>query len=105
MRKTALLIAGAIAFDLGVVVVSSHAAADGFLKLDGIKSDKVTAGASGHKAEVALQDFHFVKFDAANTPQSCMTDGGKTTTQSGVTGCLLPGKLTARKAGEHPDRQ
>jgi len=34
----------------------------------------------------------FMKFDTVNTPQSCMTRGGKTASQNGVQGCLLPGK-------------
>jgi hypothetical protein len=78
MRKTALVIAGAIAFDLGVLVVSSHAATDPVITT------------RPHKPFVALKSFKFMKFDAVNTPQSCTTKQGTPTTQGGVKGCLLP---------------
>ena len=78
MRKTALVIAGAIAFDLGVLVVSSHAATDPVIET------------RPHKPFVALKSFKFMKFDAVNTSKSCATGHGTPTTQGGVKGCLLP---------------
>ena len=83
MRKTALLIAGAIAFDLGVLVVSSHAAPADHLKQQELKT-------TPDKPIVPLKSFKFVKFDAVNTSQSCTTKHGTPTTQGGVNGCLLP---------------
>ena len=83
MRKTAILIAGAIAFDLGVLVVASHAGDDLSATVK-YKAAKI--------AEAAPQSDFFLKFDTVNTPQSCMTRGGKTASQNGVQGCLLPGK-------------
>lgn len=89
MRKTQLILAAAVAFDLGVLVVASQAASDDYLKYGVDKSSKASPQAN---ATISL---NFSKFDAVNTPQSCMTHGGKTTTQNGVQGCLLPGKANA----------
>lgn len=86
MKKSALILVGAIAFDLGVVVATGHAASDGFWQTGVNKqTDDKTANA-------APQAYVFMKFDTVNTPQSCMTRGGKTASQNGVQGCLLPGK-------------
>jgi hypothetical protein len=103
MRKTALVVAGAIAFDLGVLVVASHAATDD-LKIG--KANAVTTPAPAKtplpakaeddftpmkvKANVALKTFKFIKFDTVNTSKSCMTSHGTPTTQGGVNGCLVP---------------
>jgi hypothetical protein len=87
MRKTALVIAGAIAFDLGVLVASSHAAPPPgpgpYMKVDG-------TAAPAYKANLALKTYKFLKFDTVNTSKSCATGHGTPTTQGGVKGCLLP---------------
>lgn len=91
-HKTALVLAGAIAFDLGVLVVASYAATGGEVVVDDYKykykDDKV--------AKAVPQTDEFLKFGGANTPQSCVTKGDKVTSQNGVPGCLH-----VRKAGEN----
>lgn len=84
-HKTALILAAAVAFDLGVVVVAGQAADDFTYKY---KDDKI--------AKAAPQTDEFLKFGGANTPQSCVTKGDKVTSQNGVPGCLH-----VRKAGEN----
>lgn len=85
-HKTALVLAAAIAFDLGVVVVAGQAADDFTFKY---KDDKI--------AKAAPQADEFLKFDGVNTPQSCVTKGDKVTNRNGVPGCLH-----VRKAGGTP---
>ena len=85
-HKTAIVLAAAIAFDLGVVVVAGQAADDFTYKF---KDDKI--------AKAAPQADVFLPFGGVNTPQSCVTKGDKVTSQNGVAGCLL-----IRKAGSKP---
>lgn len=64
MKKSAIILAGALAFDLGILVVGGHAAesptttqtlpgkqVDYFLKVDGIKGESTD---SKHKDEITL---------------------------------------------------
>ena len=100
MNKTALVLAGVIAFDLGVMVVAGHAAtapapASGAclkVKLTDCMVTSIAPAAPAKSAPSEQISLNFAKFDAVNTPQSCMDKGGKATTQHGVQGCLLPGK-------------
>ncbi len=88
MSKTALILAGALAFDLGVVVAAGHAAETSNAKQIG------TAKATPNDAVDGFMTF--LKFNEAFKAEACMTNGGKTTTQNGAPGCLLP-KATAAK--------
>jgi hypothetical protein len=91
MKRSALIAVGVIAFDLGVLVVSSHAATDD-LKIG--KANGLTVSHQVDNASPKLQDVSlaFQKIDLTNTLASCKSKGGKPATQNGVNGCLLPGK-------------
>lgn len=105
MRKTALILAGAIAFDLGVLVVAGQAAtapapASGAclkVKLTDCMVTSIAPGAPVKNAPTEQISLNFAKFDAVNTPQSCVTNGDKVTNQNGVPGCLH-----IRKSGGKP---
>lgn len=76
MRKTALILAGAIAFDLGVVVATGRAADDGVLKWR-----------TQPNAQAKAQSDYFLKIDGKLTLQVCMAHNGMETTKNGVHGC------------------
>ena len=76
MRKTALILAGAIAFDLGVVVATGRAADDGVLKWR-----------AQPNAQAKAQTDYFLKIDGKLTLQVCMAHNGMETTRDGVHGC------------------
>jgi hypothetical protein len=84
MRKTVLLVAGAIAFDLGILIVAGHAAPANPLK--SAKADVIVSpfstGGGGGAGKVSVQDFHFTKFDLVNTPQACTAHNGTLVTNS-----------------------
>lgn len=74
MKKSTLILAAAVAFDLGVLVVASQAAsADYFLKLDGIQDGKKVGT--------------FANADA------CKVAGGKIMKVGDVQQCQLPSKI------------
>jgi hypothetical protein len=79
MKTSTLIAAGAIAiaFDLGVLVVSSQAA-DDHVPFKNTKAEAVS--------------LNFQKIDLTHTEKMCATNGGKLGAQNGVQGCLLPGK-------------
>jgi hypothetical protein len=78
MKKSTLILAGAIAFDLGVMVASSQAAVDMFLKIDGFQDGK----------KVAV----FANSDA------CKAGGGAVVLVKDMPQCQLPSK----KGGSGP---
>ena len=89
MKKKALILAGALAFDLGVVVAAGHA--------EPILSNAKQIGtAKAPMLKEAGDGLAFLKFNEAFKAEACMTNGGKTTTQDGAPGCSLP-KATAEK--------
>jgi hypothetical protein len=68
MKKIAIVLATAAMFDLGAVVVSSHAAqADHFLKIDGVKSS------SQYKSSKATSTYKFYNIP----PPACRANGGE----------------------------
>jgi hypothetical protein len=100
MKRAALIAAGVIAFDLGVMVVSSHAATDD-LKIG--KANAVTAPAPAKTPLPAKAEdisLNFLKIDLTNTLATCKAKGGTPATQNGVKGCLLPGKGGAAAISE-----
>lgn len=74
MKKSTLILAAALAFDLGVLVVASHAAsADYFLKIEGIQDGKKVGT--------------FANADACNSA------GGKVVKVGDMPQCQLPSKI------------
>lgn len=99
MRRTAYILAGAIAFDLGVMVVAGQAA--GTWDLPTVKSDKVGSMSSsqGGTGKVSIQDLHFTKIDPSFTSQACLAHNGTVVRNSaGVQACqskeAIPGAQT-----------
>lgn len=78
MRKFGLILAGAVLFDLGTVVASSHAAVDMFIKIGDIKGEKVF------------------------TVADCTMDGGTVFKRNGKDVCKLPAKAGPSTAA--PDK-
>ncbi len=79
MKTSAILLAGAVAFDLGTMVVPSHAASDMYMKI--------------HKTSQLPTEqvqFNFIKIDMTNTASVCATKGGKVVPHEGVQQCQLP---------------
>ena len=83
MRKFGLILAGAALFDLGTVVVSSHA------------------------AESISLNFSKIRIDATHTAKMCTMDGGTVISSGGKAFCQMPTATSAkaealhvRKAGE-----
>ncbi len=74
MKKLGLVLISAIAFDLGTVVASSHAAVDFFLKLDGVHEN----------------GFMKIKLDKVNNAGVCRAHGGTILTFSGQDFCKVP---------------
>jgi hypothetical protein len=77
MNKIGLILAGAVIFDLGVVVTSSHAAYDAFLKIDPTVSHP------------ALK----IKLDAVNNSAVCTAHGGTVSTAGGAQYCDVPASV------------
>jgi hypothetical protein len=73
MNKFGLILAGAVMFDLGTVVVSSHAAIDSFLKLGTLKGEMLT-----------------IKMDKVEDKSLCKTHGGTLIKSDGVEYCNIP---------------
>lgn len=105
MNKTALALAAAITFDLGVLVVAGQAAtapapASGAclkVKLTDCMVSSIATGApvkGGQSGQTPTESLslNFTKISVDYTPQACLANGGKLATQKGVQGCLLPGK-------------
>ncbi len=88
MKKLGLILIGALAFDLGTVVASSHAAVDLFLKLDGVHENGFTK----------------IKLDKVNNADACRAHGGTILTSSGQDFCSIPESKDDKHNGElaHP---
>ena len=78
MKRVGLILAGAVMFDLGVVVSSSHAAYDAFLKLDSARS----------------HDALKIKLDKVNDAGVCRAHGGSVLKSGGVEYCKVPANRT-----------
>jgi hypothetical protein len=76
MNKIGLILAGAVVFDLGVVVTASHAAYDAFLKID---------DSQGH---AALK----IKLDKVNDASVCAAHGGTVSVVGADQFCSVPAK-------------
>jgi hypothetical protein len=74
MKKIGLILAGAMVFDLGVVVATGQAAVDAFLKID---------PAQNHSA---LK----IKLDRVNDAAVCQAHGGTVSNMGGQDYCLVP---------------
>lgn len=80
MNKSALILAGAVAFDLGVLVVAGHA--DTLHPVKSAKADvavsSYSTGAGGGAGKANPQEFHFTKILDASSPALalCMRYGG-----------------------------
>lgn len=74
MNKIGLILAGAVVFDLGVVVASGYAAVDSFLKID---------PAERH---AALK----IKLDKVGDVEVCKAHDGTVSTVGGVQYCDIP---------------
>ncbi|MDO8912360.1 MAG: hypothetical protein Q8N10_03630 [Phenylobacterium sp.] len=97
MRKTPLILAGAIAFDLGVMVVSGHAA-------EVVKGPQPAAAAKTSqdfhiKMEKAGANLNFTKFkveypkiDNVDTRRACTVGGGQVVLKDGAAQCQTPVK-------------
>jgi hypothetical protein len=82
-KRIGLILAGAVVFDLGLVVPSSHAAYDAFLKLD---------AAAPHGA---LK----IKLDKVDDAEVCKSHGGKVTTEGGDQFCKIPASRPVTHSG------
>lgn len=74
MNKFGLILAGAVMFDLGTVVATSHAAYDAFLKLDTAQK----------------HDALKIKLDKVNDASVCTAHGGSVLKWRGVEYCKIP---------------
>lgn len=101
MRKTPLILAGAIAFDLGVMVVSGHAAEPAKLPQPAPASKTaVDMFIKVGKAESASLNFskfktEYLKIDNVQTRQACKAGGGKVVKQNGAAACQTPADFDA----------
>lgn len=96
MKKSVMIAASAIAFDLGVMVVAAHAAPSG---------DWLPIKNQDTSQQAKFQDFHFVR-DGQKTgkvanAEACKAANGKVEVHSYSWGasqsvCILPGKTVAK---------
>lgn len=102
MRKTAFIVAAAIAFDLGVLVIAGHA--DPLQPSNEAKTGDPVATLLhcangthfGKTCKADAQNLHFYKFDKVNTAESCMDHNGAVVKNSaGLQACqskqVIPG--------------
>lgn len=94
MKKTALILAGAVAFDLGVLVVAGQAAE----APKAPASAPVAPGVSLNFAKVEI-DYFYLKVDGVNTARSCDHKHGKVVDVAGVPMCRLPVKAAPKPDG------
>ncbi|WP_340643795.1 hypothetical protein [Phenylobacterium sp.] len=83
MKTPALILAGALVFDLGVVVVGAQAAEAP--KPSAPKADGTSLNFS--KVEI---DYIYIKFDTVNSRQACAHKSGKVVDVKGIPMCQLP---------------
>ncbi|MDP1632745.1 MAG: hypothetical protein Q8L66_15120 [Caulobacter sp.] len=91
MKKTALILAGALAFDLGVLVVGAQAA-------DAPRRPTATPGEPGvslNFAKVEI-DYFYIKIDAVTSRQACEHKSGKVVDVKGLPMCQVPTSDSAR---------
>tara|TARA_R110000850_G_scaffold86799_1_gene186740 strand:- start:158 stop:502 length:345 start_codon:yes stop_codon:yes gene_type:complete len=112
MKRTALILAGAAVFDLGIVAVSAQArqaAQDAALVprpiISGPDASRQASSSSEHKGERTI----FIKIDNLNTVRACTSRRGEVVTVEGVQQCRLPapdapaiGNPTQRPGGIPP---
>ncbi|MDP3656001.1 MAG: hypothetical protein Q8R45_03420 [Brevundimonas sp.] len=82
MKRTALILAGAAAFDLGVMVVASKAQQASLPP-----SSFSTGGSAGQSRAVD----YFLKIDQLNSVQACVARRGEVVMHEGSQQCRLPG--------------
>jgi len=82
-KRIGLILAGAVMFDLGLVVPSSHAAYDAFLKLD---------AAAPHGA---LK----IKLDKVEDAGLCKSHGGKVANEGAAKFCRVPASRPITHSG------
>lgn len=92
MRRSAIILAGALAFDLGVVVVAARSAEN-----TNLTNCEASAGRSGGGA---CKGKHFpdellLKIDRVNTADACKHKGGTVLTVSNLPVCQLPAPAAA----------
>ena len=77
MKSSAVLLAGAIAFDLGTMVVPVHAAVDSFIKFH-------------NQSAPGEIKYNWIKLDRVNTAPACLSKGGQVVQHDGVQQCQMP---------------
>lgn len=95
MRRSAIILAGALAFDLGVVVVAARAAENANLTNCEVSAGRSSGGACNGKH---FPDELLLKIDRVNTADACKQKGGTVLTVSNLPMCRLPAPAAA------PDR-
>jgi hypothetical protein len=93
MNKTALILAGALAFDLGAFVAGGQAAETpgGPTPIPVPAPSCIGRCSNGeHIRTLAL-----IKLDALTTPQVCVQKGGKVVDVKGIPMCKLPAPTTS----------
>ena len=98
MRKTPLILASAIVFDLGVLVVVGHT--DTLHPIKSAKADVVVGSVSTGAGKTNPQEFHYTKILDASSPALalCMRYGGTVVkNQAGEQACqskqVIPGAV------------
>lgn len=94
MKKTAIILAGAVAFDLGVLVVAGQAAEAP--KAPAAAPAATARGKVFPKVEI---DHFYLKVDAVNTARACDHKHGKVVDVAGVAMCQLPAKAGPAQDG------
>lgn len=87
MKSSALLLAGAVAFDLGILVVAGQAAE----APKAPTAPRAAPGLSLNFAKVEI-DHLYLKLDAVNTARACDHKHGKVVEIEGVSMCRLPAR-------------
>ncbi len=96
MKTAAIILAGAIAFDLGVVVVAARAAetpnGPGAAPAEAGLTVRKAGGKSVEYLKIKLTDVLVSSYaiDAKNTAKSCLDKLGKVVNVAGVATCQLP---------------
>jgi hypothetical protein len=92
MKKTAIILAGAVAFDLGVLVVAGGAA-------EAPKRPTSTVPSlSLNFVKIDIRHI-YLKLDAVNTARDCDHKHGKVVDVEGVPMCQLPNKAAPKPDG------
>lgn len=94
MKSSAILLAGAVAFDLGVLIVAGHAA-----EAPKAPAAAPAATARGKVFPKVVIDHFYLKVDAVNTARACDHKHGKVVEVEGVPMCRLPAKAAPQPDG------